>query len=122
MQIYGGYSCQVAVATLANALLARIGGTQELASLRAILIGCGQLEQLICDADGTTAASRELACSATDHAAAAFYSVWSRWNSHAPRRECQVNREIDALRARVTLLARVEDAVGSSKIPEGFAF
>jgi hypothetical protein len=122
MQIYGDSSCDVAVGALANALLARIGRGHDLESLRAILIGCGQLEQLISDADGTARESRDLVCRATDHAARAFYALWSRVNCRAPRSQSQVSSEIEALRLRLRLLARLEEVIGTLKIPEGFAF
>src|SRR3954467_13391951 len=103
MQIYGDNSCEIPIATFTRALLASIDD-QGLTSLRAALIACGQLEQLLMDADGVSEAQRGSACLATSHAAAAFYSAWSAENSLVPKGKWQIRGELQQLRSHLAAL------------------
>jgi hypothetical protein len=122
MQIYGDTSCVVQISTFASELLARIEEPPGLASLRALLIACGQLEQLVVEAGAMPNELCVSACRATDHAAAAFYTAWARENSHAPVVDWQLARETQLLRSHLGRLARAGTSTGILKIPEGFAF
>jgi hypothetical protein len=123
MQIYGDSSCEITIAALVRALLSRVGEQSGLASLRAMLIACGQLEQLVADADQASEALRRGANLATDHAAAAFYATWSADHPSAPRPKWSIELELQQLGSTLTqLLGLVGSASGTLKLPEGFAF
>jgi hypothetical protein len=122
MQVYGDTSSEILIATFAGDLLARISDRHDLASLRAALIACGQLEQLVWDANGADEALRLGACRATDHAAAAFYAVWSVENSLAPPVGWRIADEMRLMRSHLMRLAVARNTVGTLKLPEGFAF
>ncbi|HKO51448.1 MAG TPA: hypothetical protein VJV79_27255 [Polyangiaceae bacterium] len=122
MQIYGDASSEMSVADFAAEVSSRVGDLEGLQSLRAILIACGQLEQLVLEANQATSDLRDSAQRATDHAAAAFYTVWSRENVRAPRPNWQIGRELQDLRAQLARLTLAEGAVGRLNLPEGFAF
>src|SRR4051812_40910910 len=101
MQIYGDNQCQISIARFASELLSRSEVRPEPAALRALLIACGQLEQLVWDTEGAEESSRASAHRATDCAAGAFYSAWSLANPGAPPAGWRVDSELQQLRAHV---------------------
>src|SRR6478735_2678051 len=122
MQIYGDTSCEVTILHVARALSQKVASACDLATLRAVLIGCGQLEQLVWDRENTPEALRHSATDATDRAAAAWYAVWSRDQQSAPRPSWDVVDETSALRARLSELGDERSAEGNLNVPEGFAY
>src|SRR6478735_1599240 len=122
MQIYGDTSCELRIECLARELLYKTQDLPDLASLRATLIGCGQLEQLVWDSENVPEALRRCASEATDHAAAAWYATWSPHQPRAPRVSWSVERELGSLRLLLNQLGAAGAATGVLKTPEGFAF
>jgi hypothetical protein len=121
MQIYGDTTCEMRIATFAGELVSRIDSRQDLATWRAILIACGELEQLVSDAAEVSESVCARARRATEHAAAAFYAIWSRDNPIAASPSWSVESEARALRSQLGRLT-LADTVGTLKLPEGFAF
>jgi len=120
-EVYGDVEWQADLAELALPIIALTTAERHLEALRALLIGCGQIEQLVSDAQCAPDWLRLAACSATDHAAAAFYANWSRANAPDLRAGWTVQAELELLRRDLSSLASVS-LRGIAKVPEGFAF
>jgi len=120
--LYGDPAAEVEIPRLARTLLDRLPAGGDLADERAALIACGQLEQVLADAVSPESELCACACSATEHAARAFYARWAKLNRNAPAFDGNAHAEAEAMRAQLARLAEAATVRGLLKIPEGFAF